>query len=159
MGVERVDASEGLEEALDLHFLLLLSRKEPQELVVLRSKFEDLVHPCDDVLEVVVNVGWSLPLVVHLLLPRDLGEMRHALLPLSAYPEALVELQSDIRERGLPDIALFELPLDPAPESLRDDTEGVLHSLLRVVRENVAIGPDVSQAVLDAVHIACDGAE
>ena len=85
---------------------------------MLGSELEDLIHPRDDVLEVVVHVGWSLPLVVHLLLPRDLGEVGHAFPPLGADSEALVELESDIGEGGLPDVALFEFSLDAAPESL-----------------------------------------
>ena len=97
---------------------------------MLGSKLEDLIHSRDDFLQVVVDMGWSLPLVVHLLFPGDLDEVSHDLPPLGADSEAFVELESDIGEGGLPDVALFEFSLDAAPKRLGDDAEGVLHSLL-----------------------------
>jgi len=85
--------------------------------------------------------------------------MRHAFLPPGAYSHALIELQSHIREGGLPHITFLEFSLDSGAKGLGDDAEGVLHSLLRIVGMDTAIGPDVSQSVFDAIYVAGDVAQ
>lgn len=82
--------------------------------------------------------------------------MSHSILPLGADSHALIEFEPHIRERGLPNIALFELSLDSAAEGLRNDAESVFHSGFRIDREDVGVCPDATQAIFDAVNVAND---
>ena len=160
MRVKCVDLSEWIEEGLDFHRLLLVGREKSQELVMLRSELEDFTHPDDYMLEVLVQVGRALPLMLQPAPPpQHPGQMRHAFLPPGAYSHALIELQSHIREGGLPHITFLEFSLDSGAEGLGDDAEGVLHSLLRIVGMDTGVAPDVSQSLVDAIYVAGDGTQ
>jgi len=127
---------------------------------MLASELKDLVHSNDDVLQVVINVWRTLPLMLHLLLsPGDLGQVGHGVFPVGADSHAFIELQSYIGEGDLPNVGLFEFSFDSSSERFGDDDEHVCHSLLRVFRVHVLVAPDVIESFLNAHDLAGDRTE
>lgn len=119
IGVETVDFAEGVEGISYLQALLLVLLQKAQQFVVLRAQLEDHIDANDDVLEVAIHEGLALPLVLHILsLPEVAGQVSDSVFPSSADTHALVELHAHIGEGSLPDVVLFEFPLNSGAESL-----------------------------------------
>ena len=111
---------------------------------MLASELKDLVHSYNDVLQIVINVWSTLPLMGHLLLsPGDLGQVGHRVFPVGTDSHAFIESLSYFREGNLPDVSLFEFSLNSSSERLGDDDEHVCHSFLRVFGVHVWVAPNV----------------
>ena len=119
---------------------------------MLRAQLKNDTDPDDDVLEVVVEVGFALPLVlvVHLD-PQVACELINAIFPTTDDTHALVQFHAHIREARLPDVNLFEFFFDSGAERLRRHFKKVLHPGLRVLGVKVGISPNRVQRILDTV--------
>ena len=81
---------------------------------MLRAELEDLIDSYDHVVQVSVSIGLALPLVLSRS-PVVASQFRHSVFPALEEAHALVELDSDIGERGLPDVIFLEFYLNPTP--------------------------------------------
>ena len=99
---------------------------------MLRAELEDFIDSYDHVVQIGVSIGLALPFVFSSS-PVVTSQLRDSVFPALEKSHAFIELDSDIGERGLPDVIFLEFDLNPTSESLRSDLEEVLHSHLRIV--------------------------
>ena len=124
---------------------------------MLRAQFKDDADADDDVLEVGIVEGLALPLVALVLtLPELFGELSDSVTPATADAHALVQFDTDLGERALPDVVFFEFFLDARSQGLRRHLEQVLHAGLWVGWVDVLVAPDAIEAVLEVVNEAAD---
>ena len=81
---------------------------------MLRAELEDLIDSYDHVVQVSVSIGLALPLVFSRS-PVVASQLCHSVFPALKEAHALVELDSDIGEGGLPDVIFLEFDLNPTP--------------------------------------------
>ena len=151
--IERVDLSEWIECLVDLQTVAFVLCQQAQEFVMLRAQFKDDADADDDVLEVGIVEGLALPLVALVLtLPELFGELSDSVTPATADAHALVQFDTDLGERALPDVVFFEFFLDARSQGLRRHLEEVLHTSLWIGRVDLIITPHAIKAVLRVVY-------
>jgi hypothetical protein len=93
-----------------------------------------------------------LPLVFSLLrAPEFTGHLGNALFPSTKDTHAFIQLQTDVREGGLPHISLFELTFNTLSKHSGGHFKEVLHSGLGELRMDVRVLPDVVKSILGLI--------
>ena len=120
---------------------------------MLGSKFKNGANSDNDVVEVGVIEGFTLPLVLFALyFPKLTSQLGHAILPAAADAHALIKLDTDVRVRRLPDVVFFKFALNAPANHLCGHPEQVLHAALWVRWEHVWVPPNLIKGVLNRVN-------
>ena len=115
VGVEGIDLAERVKGRVYIQAFLLLWREKTKEFVVLGPQFEDLIYSYYHVIEVGVRESLSFPLMLNrLTFPEFSGQLCNSILPALKDSHAFIQLDSDIRERGYPDVILLEFNFYPS---------------------------------------------
>ena len=81
---------------------------------MLRSEFKNGANSHDDIIKVQIRKRFALPLMGFILpLPKLAGQFSDTIFPTTTDAHAFIKFDPDIRKRCLPDIRLFEFPLNP----------------------------------------------
>jgi len=155
--VETIYLAEGVKSRFYFETVAFLLRQQSKKLVVLGSKFKDSANAEYHVFKIGVKEWLSIPLVTLLLgFPKLASHLCSAIFPTTANSHTLVEFDSDIGERGSPDIVLLEFPLNASAQGLSCHFEKVFHAGLWVGGEDILISPYFVAGVLDTVNKRAD---